>query len=628
MKKNVFKILFLFVFIFILITIGHNVKANTINSISMDIYVDKNGDAFVTETWNCRVNEGTESYHPYYNLGASVISDLTVSDESNTYTTLSSWNTSGSLSSKAYKCGLNRISNGIEICWGISSYGSHTYTVKYKISNFVANLTDAQMIYWTLIPYEFSTPIGNAYIKIYTDFHIEDTTDVWGYGNYGGTCYVYDGYIEMQSDGRLSTDEYMTILAKFPSGTFNTTNNLNYNFEHYLNMSQEGATKYESSESGGWSTTGATIAGAGIAFIGFFFNAFFYIFIAVILVKIFGKMTPSAMNFGPEGKKFSKDTPYFRDIPSNKDLFRAYYIAYEYKINSKKEDLLGAVILKWLKEKYIRIEQRETGAIFKKENTVIVMNEVNPEIIADHYENKLFKMMYEASKDGYLESKEFEKWCRKSYSKILSWFDDIIERQKEKLVNEGLITVEEITNLKIFKSKKYTATPELRREAEEIYGLKRYLQEYTLIPEREPIEVELFEEYMIFAQMLGIAKKVAKDFKDLYPQLIEQSNFYSYDYIMFIHTCSYQGVSAANSARERAESYSSGGGGFSSGGGGGGSFGGGGGGRRLPLKLIKTIVNKCKICYYIKQGGKNYGCRNYYFSNCNFNSCICNISIQ
>ena len=39
-------------------------------------------------------------------------------------------------------------------------------------------------------------------------------------------------------------------------------------------------------------------------------------------------------------------------------------------------------------------------------------------------------------------------------------------------------------------------------------------------------------------------------------------------------------VSEANTARSRAESYSSGGGGFSSGGGGGGSFGGGGGGSR------------------------------------------------
>ena len=46
----------------------------------MDIYVDNNGDAYVTETWKCNVTQGTEVYHPYYNLGNSVIKDLTVMD--------------------------------------------------------------------------------------------------------------------------------------------------------------------------------------------------------------------------------------------------------------------------------------------------------------------------------------------------------------------------------------------------------------------------------------------------------------------------------------------------------------------------------------------------------------------
>ena len=187
-------------------------------------------------------------------------------------------------------------------------------------------------------------------------------------------------------------------------------------------------------------------------------------------------------------------------------------------------------------------------------------------------------MLYEASNDGILENKEFEKWCRKSYSKILSWFDLIIDREKNKLITEGLIIYEEKTSLKIFKSKQYNTTTALRAEVLQIAGLKRYLLDYTLIPDREAIEVHLFEEYLIFAQMLGIAKKVAKEFKDLYPEIIEQSNFNSYDNIIFINMCSSRGISEASAAKSRAESYSSGGGGFSSGGGGGGSFGGGGGG--------------------------------------------------
>ena len=102
--------------------------------------------------------------------------------------------------------------------------------------------------------------------------------------------------------------------------------------------------------------------------------------------------------------------------------------------------------------------------------------------------------------------------------------------------------------------------------------------DYTLIKDREAIEVTLFEDYLIYAQMMGIAKKVAEEFKELYPNIIEQSSFYSYDNVFLINMYAAQGISHANSAKARAESYSSGGGRFSSGGGGGGSFGGGGGG--------------------------------------------------
>ena len=195
--KNIYKVLF-FTLILLFFVLIDNVQANSISSIDMIIYVDQYGNAQVTETWNCTTDEGTECYHPYYNLDNSMITNLSVKEGSKSYSTTSPWNTSGSWASKAYKCGINYISNGLELCWGISEHGSHTYEVSYTITNFVAELSDAQMLYWTLIPYDFSEPIGKVYIKIYSDFGYASDTPVWGYGNKGGTCYVYDGYIEMR----------------------------------------------------------------------------------------------------------------------------------------------------------------------------------------------------------------------------------------------------------------------------------------------------------------------------------------------------------------------------------------------------------------------------------------------
>ena len=551
--KKFYRILFL-AFLFVSFILIRNVQANSISSITMDIHVDKFGNADVTEVWNCNVTQGTESYHPYYNLGNSIITDLTVSEGDRMYTTLSKWNTSASFDNKAYKCGLNKISNGIELCWGISSYGKHTYTVNYTITNFVSSLTDSQMIYWTLIPYDFSESIGKAYIKIYSDFDYDFETPVWGYGNYGGTCYVYDGYIEMESDGKLDSSEYMTILVKFPTGTFNTTNKLNYDFDHYLEMAEDGAVHYTTNNNSSSFISDLFSILGGILFFGF-----------VIFIIIFSaiKGENNQLYFGKNGNKVPKDVPMFRDIPCKGDIFRGYFIAKNYNLMKKKTDFLGAILLKWLKENKISIEKETVGKVFKKEDTCIVLN--NNLTFENNLEQDLHTMFYTASKDGILENKEFEKWCSNHYSKILGWFDKVLDYERDILVTEGKIVKEEYKKLGI-KNNRYTVDSNLMIEAKELKGLKKFLEEFTLIDKREAIEVTLFEDYLIFAQILGISKKVASQFKKLYPEVIEHYN-YDYDDIFLLYAISDSGITKANSAKARAESYSSGGGGFSSGGG-------------------------------------------------------------
>lgn len=558
--KKVFKILFFALLAYALFTLGKTVSANSINRISMDIFVDSNGNANVTETWNCYSNQSTEIYHPYYNLGNSEITNLSVSMDSTQFETLSSWDTSASFDEKAYKAGINRVSNGVELCWGISEYGTNIYTVNYTITNFVSNLTDSQMIYWTLIPYDFSDRIGQVFINISSDLYFPSSIDVWGYGNEGGTAYVDNGTITMTSEGTLNKNEYMTILVKLPSGTFNTKNNLNQNFEYYYNLAEEGVNRNKTVEN-----TVITILP---------FIIFIIIMVFAIVTSKLGSSQEQRLNFENNGNKLpkTKDIPYFRDIPCNKDLFQAFFIGYQFKIVKKRTDLLGSVILKWVRDKKVTLKKDEG----KSSKTSIILNEELISSLEDEDEQKLYKMFFEASKDGILEDSEFTKWCNTNYSKILGWFDTIIDKEKDKLVKDGLLLEKPKT---LFKSAKYTITPELRQQALNIAGLKKYLNDYTLISEREAPDVVLFEDYLILAQMFGIADKVAENFKKLYPDLITETNFYSYDNINFVHIYAVHAMTSAHSAHYAAASrYSGGGGGFSVGGGGGGSFGGGGGG--------------------------------------------------
>lgn len=570
--KKFCKIFLLFAFCFIIFGFTKTVQANSIEKISMDIYIDKNGDASVTEVWDCQASGGTEIYHPYYNLGNSKITNLTVSDSGVNYQTLSSWSTSGSLQSKAQKCGIHTISNGVELCWGISNYGFHTYTVKYTITNFIADLNDSQMIYWTLIPYDFSNRIGSAYIKIHADEAFPNTTPVWGYGNYGGTAYVYDGYIEMQPKKGLDTDEYMTILVQFPKGTFNTNNSLNNDFDYYYKMAEEGAVHYKDNDVNFFVTV-----------FGFMFIVILIFFLpaiipAIIMNLVQRNIKPSVLHKPSDAKFSKKDIEYFRDIPCNNDIFRAFYVGYNYNILKNNSNLLGSLILKWIKDSVVKIEHKESSTIFKKDEISIIFNTSSLQNFKSEKEKELFDMLHSASIDGVLKNNDFKKWCKSNYKILLKWFDDILDEQRDKFIEENLVIHKEI---KLLVTDKYSATPELRQEALKLAGLKKYLKEYTLIKDREPIEVKLFENYLIFAQLMGIADKVAKNFKDLYPDIVEQSNFDSYNNIIFVDTWSSSVLTYALSAKSKAEAYSSsgfGGGGFSSGGGGGGSFGGGGGG--------------------------------------------------
>ena len=553
----------LFLFFAMLFSSVMVVDANSISNIDMDIFVDEFGNASVVEIWDVYVNQGTEGWHPYYNLGNSVISDLKVSMDGKDYTTINNWDVDRDLHQKAYKAGLYyNDENGIDICFGLSSYGNHRYTIKYKISNFVSSVDDADMIYWNLFPNDFSAEPSNVDITIYSDFRFDDNLDVWGYGKHGAPCYVYDGRIEMTSDGsRVNSDEYMTILVKFPKSTFKTSNVLDNDFSYYLDMANEGVINYSDEKDPWWFGL--------FALIPILFNLFIF---GIVFGGVLNSSRNDKCSFGKTGNKVRKDVPVFRDIPCNKDIFYAYWVSYNYNLINKKEDFLGAVLLKWIHDGNVRVEKVTKDGLFKNKTITNIIFSKRPDESLS-MEIKLYDYMMAASNDGKLEQDEFKDWCNSNYSKILSWFDDCLYNETLDLVKIGKVTYQKAKTMKIFNYKYFDVDPSMMEEAEKMAGLKKFLKEFTVIEQREAIEVNLWNEYLMYAQIFGVADKVASQFKKLYPEIITDMDCIGYDYtdIMFIRSITASGIRSASTARSRAQSYSSGGGG-------GGSFGGGGGG--------------------------------------------------
>lgn len=554
-----------FILLGIIFIIPSIVMANSIDNINMDIYINNDGTAHITEVWSTNLDSGTEGYKPYYNLGNSVISNFRVKLNDREYVFNDDYNINASFEKKKYTNGFNYIDNGVELCFGISKYGKNTYYLEYDISNFVVNTSDGyQMVYWTLFPYDYNPSPDNVYIKIHSDFKYSDTLDVWGYGKYGAPCYVYDGVIEMSSEGRVFSSEYMTILVKFPKNTFNTSITLDKSFNEYLDMANDGAEVYKNNDNN--SNFDVFV---GIISIVLSFGLPIIIIIATYLIvkkNGYGYINNKVIN--------KKNTNFYRDIPCNKDIYYANTLTNLNKniFNSYKEtNIFGAIILKWVKEEKIKFITTTNG-IFNKETSSIDLT-LNPSF-DNPLEKELFDIMYTASKDGILETKELEKWCKNNYTKFFDLFKRINIVEIEKLKNSNHIYKR--VNKDECKCKNIMDDT-IYEDSSKLYGLKLYLDEFSSINTKEVMEVHLWDEYLMFAYIFGIADKVAKQLKNLYPEVLVNNNI-DFDTLIFINYISTRSVSAASSAKSRAESYSSGGGGFSSGGGGGGSFGGGGGG--------------------------------------------------
>ena len=558
MKKKI--ILFL-----VFVLVPFYAKADTIYNIDMSININEDGSADVKETWDVKADSGSEWYKQMLNMDDIDLTDFKVLMD-NRELTYKEWDPNESLSEKKGYYGINYVTNGLELCFGKNDFQRHTFTLTYKLSNFVFNTSDSQVTYFTLMPsitaYAFSATISSFY-------EFPDTLDVWGYG-YKGYAYVKDGKIYMINEEGLYND-YVAMLVKYPQDTFKTDFTVGrFNaFDDVYNKAEEGTFDYDYDY----------VKPTALDKIKSFITAILP-FLIVGFIAFIGTKASIESGYGYiNNKKIDKNnTPMFRDIPCNKDIYYANaLISLNGFTSASNTNILGAIILKWVKEGRIGFKT-ETSGIFNKENSVIDLTKENT--FNNPLEEKLFDYMYKASKDGYLESKELEKWCKNNYEKFFDLIKKFESNEIDKLKSEYHIYKR--AN-KAECKKRNVMDDTIYDDSCKLYGLKLYLEEFSKMDTKEVMEVHLWDEYLMFAYLFGIANKVASQLKNMYPkEITEYTENYGVDFdtIVFINNISTRSVQAASSARSAAraaaESYSSGGGGFSSGGGGGGSFGGGG----------------------------------------------------
>ena len=528
---------------------------NQVHDVDITVTLATDGSAQVREVWDMTLSRGTEVYLGRENLGDIKILDLTVSDETGvTYQTDRSWDTDRSFEKKKERCGLHSISGGYEICWGIGEYGHRTYTVDYTLTNLVKSLDDYDMIH-----YQFYTPndFRGEHVKVTIEkpgFEMDTLTRIWAFG-YDGYIWREDGKVIAETENPMEPNYSMIVLMRFDKGTFESQSVQERPFSAVLDRALEGADEPDVPMSKAQETF-YTILG----FL-FFLGMCLLPFLPLILRSIEKRKKKKDM-FGTTNLS---GFPWSRELPYDGDILKNYYvISNAPDLKTKKNSVASAMILHMLDKGCLQAQRDlSTGKVDIRFDPSKNFNEL------DHSEEKLWSMMYEASGSNHvLEEKEFSTWAKSHRTKLYNWTTDVKNSGLSKLRAGGYYTGGKFTDLG-------------RLENGKIIGFKKFLEDTTLIKQRTSPEVKLWRGYLIFASLIGIADKVAKELKDIDPVVFEQAYSMAYtdmSRVLYL-TNSYADVLSRYSTP--VSSYSSSGGslgGFSrSGGGGHSSFGGGGG---------------------------------------------------
>ena len=534
--------------------------AQEIRSLDIGVWIHPDGSAHIAQEWDVNVVRGTEWYIPIGNLGKMEIYGLEVNENGFEFESDGrNWDSSRSLEEKTGRCGIIDKGDGVELCWGQGAYGDHKWRVDYEVSGLVQSLKDYDAFNFMFVNPDMIAGPQSVSVVIHNETGGEEWTSenvkVWGFGT-NGDVYVTDGEVICSVEEPMSRSEKVILMVRFDKGLMTPALSRNIKFSKMERKAKKGS-DYDSEEAP---------EGFILLLIG---GALFALWYA------FQKMTGRTLSKKIYGKH--KVEGWYRDIPEDGDLFASYYIldcGERFGSGSHDRDLVGSVFLKWVLEGKSVPEQNPAKP--KRLNLRLFPEKL--EEMKDGPEKELYRMALKASgANNVLEDKEFERWSENHYEQIFDWPSTVKADGKSTLMKKGLVNIYNISSA------------EGKVKACQVQQFKNFLKDFTISGERGVGEVVLWRDYLIFAQLYGIADKVASQLKKLYPGDFEKfaggynmSSETFTDIIRLNHMMSSISYNAAHHAHAQAQAQrsSGGGGGMSFGGGGGFSGGGSGGGSR------------------------------------------------
>lgn len=654
MKKTVIKICFMLGVLCGLFFVGKTTSKAasniTLNSLDFQINLKQDGSMEVTENWNARIRS-TNTMFKTFELDTTKFKQITNVEvykinEDNTKTKLTQITKEMYHVTKDCYYGLVTSSGDFEIAWGVSIEEAQTrkYQLKYTVVDAIKNYQDCSELYWQLVGDKNAIPVTKLTASITLPKTVKQKENVraWVHGPYNGNFTVQNNGINIDLDyldpetmveARLITLE----TDMFPNATLVSKNKLNT----ILNEEQKWADEANEEREEYIKQQERKDKVENMILIGL-------IVIQVVLTIFF--IYKLIKNFKQLGKT-PKPEPiqgidYFREIPdetaSAGDAAFLYYFKNGYFANNTAK-VLSATMLQLSLKKYISFSEDNT-----KKKPQIRINlldfskhkETMPPLKKD--EQIVYNLLQDVGKkhNNTFTMKQFESYAQSHSSSFVTQMQNIekeVKLEQEKLGNYSKKIISDANNRLAYAilylvfgciglaiipfaaicmllnaipsfmiyARINQLTDAGRLEQAKWKGLKKYMEDFSLLNEKEIPDLVLWEKFLVFATAFGIADKVLKQLKVRYPELQNVDNYqYSYMHLLYHSTLNTAFLSSLSTATNhvymggmssQAQSGYSGGN-FSSGGGFGGGFSGGGGfgggGGRNGRKIVKN--GKCQ----------------------------------
>ena len=600
------KIIFIFCAIFLILLLG-TIKVNAtleLNELKFDAQINTDGSMDVTETWDIDISE-TNTLFKTFKIDNSKYSQITnvnvteITSGEKYFTQI--YEEMYHVTKDCYYA-LENSKGEFEIAWGVgldNSSDRRKYQISYTVQDAIAKYNDYSQLYWQFVGDNFEIDankiIGN--ITLPQNANNKEDIKVWGHTkDLNGEIYVTElNKIEFTINN-YSSGNYVEVRALIPNEMILFSNRA-YNYD-ILNSVIEEETKWanEANERRQMQKNTLYII-IGIAII-------IAIFFIIKTIKYIIKLNKLEKKYKPTTK-----LQYFREVPyEDATPAEALYVMSN-GISQTFSASFSANILDLCLKKHITLEVIDENGKIKK--NIVKIKILNKEINELKEDEKLTLEFLKEVADGEneLTTKNITKYLEKRPSKITK-LDERIEKiiEKEEITRENIIIENKkeynkyITRCAIYIAmacftivlipvaiifavnailtgmiahKINVFTQKGIDEKEQWKAFKKYMEDFSLLKDKEVPALVIWEKYLVFATAFGISEKVLKQLKVIYPEITDMNSaMYTYSYIHIMNS-----VNIGNCINSSVYSAVS-----SSGSGAGGGFSGGGGGGRRPVE--------------------------------------------